>query len=173
MKIKIFVLLLIFGGILISGCMENQQPTPGKNETPAATVPPVENITSVEIPTEGVTPVETETQEEGVTPELNETPGEVGTPGSGIKTTPYLLRLENNKISSSNLEIKKGEAVAWMNVQDSPRRVYTLVSEDKLFNNTNLVYKRSFVYTFNETGDYRFTVVNQQRMNVTVSVVEP
>lgn len=173
MKIKIIVLLLIFGGILLSGCLEQEQPAPGKNVTPVETVPPEKNITPVETPTEEATPVVTETQEENMTPEVNETAEEAGTPGPGIKTTPYLLRLENNKISSSNLEIKKGEIVAWMNVQDTPRRIYTLVSEDNLFNNTNLVYRRAFAYTFNETGDYRFSVLNQPRMNVTVNVVEP
>jgi plastocyanin len=175
MKIKIIVLLLVFGGILISGCMENQQPSPGKNTTPAETITPGENLTPVttETQTESASPVETETQEGNITHGENVTAGEPVGPAPGIKTTPYLLRLENNKVSSSNLEIKKGETVAWMNVQDTPRRVYTLISEDKLFNNTNLVYRRSFAYTFNETGDYKFTVVNQPRMNVSVSVAEP
>ncbi|HWR25558.1 MAG TPA: hypothetical protein VN278_04915 [Methanosarcina sp.] len=175
MKIKIIVLLLVLGGILLSGCLENERPSPGENTTPKEPVTPGENLTPVttETQAESVSPVETETQEGNITPGENVTAGEPVGPSPGIKTAPYLLRLENNKVSSSNLEIKKGEIVAWINVQDTPRRVYTLVSEDNLFNNTNLVYRRSFAYTFNETGDYKFTVVNQPRMNVSVSVAEP
>ena len=47
------------------------------------------------------------------------------------------------------------------------------MSEEKLFDDTRLAYKRAFTYTFNETGDYHFSVVGQPRMNVTVSVAEP
>jgi len=84
-----------------------------------------------------------------------------------------VLRLINNRISSSSLEIKKGESVSWVNMEDSPKRVLTLVSEEKIFNDTRLSYKRTFTYTFNETGDYKFSIVGQSRMNVTVSVDEP
>ena len=58
-------------------------------------------------------------------------------------------------------------------MEDSPKRVLTLVSEEKLFENTKLVYKRAFTYTFNETGDYHFSIVGQPKMNVTVNVAEP
>ena len=79
----------------------------------------------------------------------------------------------NYRASPSSLEIKEGETVAWVNLQETPKRAFTLVSEDSLFENTSLVYRRSFAYTFNETGDYSFKIVGQQKMNVNVSVVEP
>jgi PBP1b-binding outer membrane lipoprotein LpoB len=182
MKTKIIVLLLIFGIVLLSGCAGDEQPSPEENATPEETSTPVENLTDVETtPEENVTVVETETPEENITVAETETPeenenegtvkGTVGVSTPGIKQTPYTVRLDNNMASPSSLEIKKGEAVAWLNTEDNPRRTFTLVSEENLFENTNLVYKRSFAYTFNETGVYNFSVVGQPRMNVTVSVV--
>jgi PBP1b-binding outer membrane lipoprotein LpoB len=182
MKTKIIVLLLIFGAVLLSGCTGNDQPSTEENATPEETVTPVENTTVVETPEENVTAVETETPEENVTPEENKTLEENVTPGengrlnvstSEIKETPYLVRLINKRASSSSLEIKKGESVSWINMEDKPKRVLTLVSEENLFENTNLAYKRAFTHTFNETGDYHFSVVGQPRMNVTVNVAEP
>lgn len=179
MKTKIIVLLLIFGTILFSGCMGNEQSSPKENATPEENVTPVENTTVVGTPEENVTPVENKTAEENVTTTLEGNETTVGTEGGlgistpEIKGTPYMVRLDNNRASSSGFEIKKGESVAWINTQDNPKRVFTLVSEENLFNNTSLVYKRSFVYTFNETGDYHFSVVGKPRMNVNVSVAEP
>jgi plastocyanin len=157
MKTKIIVLLLIFGVVLLSGCAGDEQPSPDENATPEETETPEENVTAVE----------TETPEENVTEET----GGVITPAT--KPTTYTIRLDNNRASRSDLEIKQGDTVAWLNWEDSPRRTFTLVSEENLFDNTNLAYKRPFVYTFNETGEYHFSVVGQPRMNVTVSVVEP
>ncbi|PAV13977.1 hypothetical protein ASJ81_15585 [Methanosarcina spelaei] len=176
MKTKIIVLLLIFGAVLLSGCTGNEQPSTEKNATPEETVTPVENTTVVGTPEENVTSEENVTPEVNVTSEENVTPGENGRLNistSEIKETPYLLRLINNRVSSSSLEIKKGESVSWINMEDNPKRVLILVSEEKLFENTNLTYRRAFTYTFNETGDYHFSIVGQPRMNVTVSVAEP
>ena len=99
--------------------------------------------------------------------------GRLNVSTSEIKETPYMLRLINKRVSSSSLDVKKGESVSWINMEDSPKRVLTLVSEEKLFENTKLVYKRAFTYTFNETGDYHFSIVGQPKMNVTVNVAEP
>lgn len=182
MKTKIIVLLLIFGAVLLSGCIGNEQPSTEKNATPEETVTPVENTTVTETPEENITTGENETSEENVTSKENETleknitsggNGRLNVSTTEIKETPYLLRLINKRVSSSSLDIKKGESISWINMEDSPKRVLTLVSEEKLFEDTKLVYKRAFTYTFNETGDYHFNVVGQPRMNVTVNVAEP
>lgn len=169
MKTKLIVLLLIFGVVLFSGCAGDEQPSPDENGTPVETETPEENVTAVETetPEENVTAVEAET------PEENETEETGGVTTSDRRPATYTIRLDNNMARPSSLEIKQGDRVVWLNWEDSPRRVFTLVSEENLFNNTNLVYKRSFTYTFNETGEYHFSVVGQPRMNVTVSVVEP
>lgn len=181
MKIKIIVLLLVLGAVLLSGCVGNEKPSPDKNVTSVETVTPKENATPAETVTpegnatsgESVTPEENATPAEAVTPEGNVTPGVGGISFPYIRVTPYLIRLANFKASPTSLEIKKGETVAWMNLQENPKRNLKLVSEEGLFENTNLVYKRSFTHTFNETGDYNFTVVGQPKMNVSVSVVTP
>ncbi len=182
MKTKIIVLLLILGAVLFSGCSGNEQPpSPEENATPEETATPGENVTPVqpETPGENVTVTETETPKENVTSEENATSEEYQTDGrlkistSGAKKT-YSVKLDNNyRASPSSLEIKKGEIVAWLNLKDNPKRVFTLVSEENLFENTNLVYRRSFAYTFNETGEYNFSVIGQPKMNVSVNVVEP
>jgi plastocyanin len=184
MKIKIIVLLLVLGAVLLSGCLGNKQPSPEENVTPGESITPGVNTTPKEIATtvetitpEGnATPEETATTGENVTPGGSTTTGGNITPGVGelgIEETAHLIRLVNFRASTSSLEIKKGGAVAWMNLQENPKRNLKLVSEEGLFENTNLVYKRSFTHTFNETGDYNFTVVGQPKMNVSVSVVTP
>ncbi len=179
MKTKIIVLLLVLGSVLLSGCVGDEQPspeetvTPEENVTPEETVTPEENVTPEETESEEeVTPEETESGEE-VTPEENVTAEESETTTSEIRENPYVIRLVNNRASPSSLEIKEGESVAWMNLQENPKRTFTLVSEQGLFENTSLVYKRSFAYKFNETGDYAFQILGQPKMNVNVSVVEP
>ena len=157
---KIIVLLLVLGTVLLSGCAGNEQPSPEGNVTPEETVTPGENVTVVE----QETPVENATSEE------NESEGAPEASTSGMGKTSYTVRLENYRASPPSLEIKEGEAVAWINMHDNPKRVFTLVSEENLFENTNLVYRRAFAYTFNQTGDYKFTVIGQPKMNVSVSV---
>ncbi|MGA9188440.1 MAG: hypothetical protein WB014_07750 [Methanosarcina sp.] len=45
-----------------------------------------------------------------------------------------------------------------------------LVSEDGLFLDEKLSYRVPFMYTFNETGTYRFIVKNIPQMNATIRV---
>ncbi|MDQ1274664.1 MAG: hypothetical protein QG610_236 [Euryarchaeota archaeon] len=178
MKTKLIILLLVLSVVLFSGCAGNEQ-TPEENVTPEETVTPEEVVTpeetetpaETETPEEVETPVVTETEEENVTAEENETEEETAVNNSNARI--YTIRLDNYRASASSLDIKEGETVSWLNYQDSPRRVFTLVSEQGLFDNTSLTYRRSFAYNFNETGTYNFTVVGQPKMNVSVTVNEP
>jgi plastocyanin len=175
MKTKLIILLLVLSVVLFSGCAGNEQTSPEENATPEETVTPEEVTTPEEVETpavteteeENVTAEENETELENVTAEENETEGQAVSSANG---RVYTIRLDNYKASASSLDINEGETVAWLNYQDSPRRVFTLVSEQGLFNNTSLSYRRSFAYTFNETGEYNFTVIGQPKMNVTVTV---
>lgn len=169
MKIKVIVLLLVLGAVLLSGCVGNNQPSPEKNATPSGTATPKETATPVETSTPEVNATSVET----TTPEVNNTSEVNSTSTTGIRESAYLIRLTNYRASVSSLEIKKGETVAWMNLQENPKRKFTLVSQEGLFENTSLVYRQPFDYTFNETGDYNFYVVGQPRMNVRVSVAAP
>lgn len=162
MKTKIIVLLLMLGAVLLSGCAGNKQPPS-----------PEENTTVVEKPQENVTAVETGASEENITSEENETAGVSEISNPDIKEAAYQIRLKDYRASASSLEINKGEKVAWINMQENPTRILTLVSEEKLFENKRLNYRRPFVYTFNETGGYNFSIIGQPRMNVSVNVVQP
>lgn len=181
MKIKVIVLLLVLGAVLISGCVGNQQKTPETNATPAETAAssmnatPGENLTSGENATAGntVTPEENGTAEANTTSKENVTSGTGVVSSTGIRETPYTVRLANYRATPTSLEIKKGESVAWMNLQDNPKRKFTLVSQEGLFENKTLTYRQPFDYTFNETGNYNFTVIGQPRMSVSVSVTTP
>jgi len=175
MKTKIIVLLLVLGVVLFSGCTGNEEPSPEENMTPGETVTPEEIATPEETETlaETETPVVTETEEAYVSPEENETEEGPVVNTSSIRKTPYTIRLDNYRAYPSSLDIKQGETVAWINYQDSPRRVFTLTSEEDLFEDTGLVYRRSFAYTFNETGAYNFTIIGQPRMNVNITVNKP
>ncbi|HII00761.1 TPA: hypothetical protein HA351_03610 [Methanosarcinaceae archaeon] len=183
MKAKIIVLLLVLSAVLLSGCVGDEQPVEEPEEIPEENLTTEEEVAPEEVPEEEmvpeegeeeVTPEENETSEEEVTPE--EVPEEEVTsegptiisPETSVKT--YTIRIDNFRATPTSLEIKKGDIVAWRNLQD---RIFTLVSEEGLFENTNLVPKRSFVYTFNETGAYNFSVLGQGRMDVTITVEEP
>lgn len=178
MKTKLVILLLVLSVVLFSGCTGKEQTTPEENTTPAETVTPEEITTPEETETPVVTetseevetPVVNETEQENITAEENETEGGAAVSSSNARV--YTIRLDNYKVSASTLNIKEGEKVAWLNYQDNPRRTFTLVSEQGLFDNQSLVYKRSFVYTFDETGTYNFTIVGQPKMNVSVTVNE-
>lgn len=91
-------------------------------------------------------------EEEGVTP----TPAEGVTPAQRVKEIPSsTVLIRGSVFYPETLEINTGEAVVWNNL-NKPKRTFTLVSEEKLFENPVLGYRRSFSYTFNETGDYTF-----------------
>jgi len=180
MKAKIIVLLLVLSAVLLSGCVGDEQPaeepeeieTPEENETSEEEMTPEENETSEEemIPEDEVTPEENETSEEEMIPEDEVTSEGPVIISSEIRKDPYVIRIDNYRATPASLEIKTGETVAWINFQD---RIFTLVSEEGLFENTNLANRRSFPYTFEETGTYNFSVLGQGRMDVTITVEEP
>lgn len=149
---------------------------------------PEETVTSDQIET----PVETETFEEAGTPEETETAEEMLTPGGaggieegqteniteegeGVGTgqsaegepRTYLVRLREYVIIPSELEINTGDLVVWRNFEDT---LFTLKSEEGLFEDQRLGYGNTFNYTFNETGDFSFSVSGYPNMRMTITV---
>lgn len=91
-------------------------------------------------------------EEEGATP----TPTEEVTPAqraADIPSSTVLIR--GSVFYPETLEINKGEAVVWNNL-NRPKRTFTLISEEGLFENQAVGYGRIFTYTFNESGEYTF-----------------
>ncbi|HIH75657.1 MAG TPA: cell surface lipoprotein, partial [Methanosarcina sp.] len=67
----------------------------------------------------------------------------------------------------SELEINKGDLVVWRNFEDS---VFTLTSEEGLFEDQRLGYGNTFNYTFNEPGSYNFNAQGYPNMQMTITV---
>lgn len=148
MRIKTIVVLLMLTSILFAGCIGNDEPVVIEqipediiNETPEE----VEEI-----------PVE----EPEVVEEL-----------PAVDPQTYTIRMEHFLVRPVTLEINKSDTVVWRNSQQNPARIFTLVSEDGLWENTNLVYGRTLIYTFNESGTYNYSVLGQEaRMSGSIVV---
>jgi plastocyanin len=143
MNAKFAVLILVLVSVLLSGCA-------GENET----------LSEPE-----TTPAETETTDS------TELPDELQTDEFAHETEQetYMVRMEYYEMMKpSELPITKGDLVSWWNYKKQGS--YTLVSEDGLFEDTELLYLRHLNYTFEETGTYRFSVEGLPHMNMTVTV---
>ena len=165
MKIKTFVVLSILTFVLIAGCIDDDEL--GVNETPTVN----ETIIEDEVPKENETPMENETIIEDEVPKENETPMENETSEELPEVEPktYPIYMEYYLARPSSLDINKGDIVVWRNRQD-PKRLLTLVSEDELWENKTLGYGRTFVYTFNESGTYNYSVIGQLKMSGSIFV---
>ena len=146
MRIKTIsvLLMLILTSVFFAGCIGDDEPVIEENI-------PVINETPEEV--EEIPIEEPEVEEE--------------TPAVDPQT--YAIRLEHYQARPSTLEINRSDTVVWRNSQD-PKRLFTLVSEDGLWEETNLIYGRTLVYTFNESGTYNFSVIGQPRMSGSILV---
>ncbi len=146
MRIKtiIVLLMLILTSVFFAGCIGDDEPV-----------------------IEETIPVIDETPEEVEEIPIEEPEVEEETPAVDPQT--YSIRLEYYQARPSTLEINRGDTVVWRNSQD-PKRLLEIVSEDGLWENTNLVYGRTFIYTFNESGTYNFSVIGQPRMSGSIVV---
>lgn len=161
MKPKIIAIILVLIPLIFAGCVENGEVVPDDNETDGGTTPVDNNSKN------NMTPPEDNDTDVNVTPDVNETANE--TPVKDPESV--LIRLQNYALLPSEVEINKGDTVVWQNFQNDPKRPFTLVSEDRLWENTTIVYRQTFKYTFNETGTYNFSVRPfSQRMSGTITV---
>ena len=166
----------------------------GGTQIPEEVQTPEEAITSEEMETPLETepfedagmPQETETAGEGVTPLETLTPGmgdeieeeqtenvtdeeEAGTVQPvGTEPETYLVRLRNYLFIPSELEVNTGDIVVWRNFEESS--VFTLSSEEGLFEDQRLGYGNTLNYTFSETGSYNFNVRGYSNMQMTITV---
>lgn len=149
MRIKtiIVLLMLISASVFFAGCI-------GDDEEPVIEETIPEDIID-------------ETPEEVEEIPIEEPEVEEETPAVDPQT--YSIRLEYYQARPSTLEINRGDTVVWRNSQD-PKRLLEIVSEDGLWESTNLIYGRTLVYTFNESGTYNFSVPGQLRMSGSIVV---
>ena len=69
----------------------------------------------------------------------------------------------------SELDIKTGDTVSWRS-DKKQKPDYTLVSKEELFPDKEVAYSVPYTYTFNNPGNYLFTVKDIPGMNVTIRV---
>lgn len=194
----LIVLAVLVSGCLNSG--DNKEQEEGDSGGSGGTQKYIKTYTPEEITTSGETetPTETETFKETKTPEETEivketekyketqTPSAAGeieeeqTENMTVKgkeaqtgqygeTEPrtYLVRLREYVFIPSKLKINKGDMVVWRNFEDI---IFTLTSEEGLFEDQRLGYGNTFNYTFNETGSYNFGASGYPNMQMTITV---
>jgi plastocyanin len=143
MNAKSAVLLLVLVSVLLSGCTGDGETVSNPETTPEETVTTDSTELPDELPTDEFAP---ETEQE-----------------------TYLVRLEYYEVMKpSELTITRGDLVSWWNYKKQGS--FTLVSEDELFEDTELLYLRHLNYTFADSGTYRFSVEGLPHMNMTVTV---
>ena len=148
MRIKTIVVLLMLTSILFAGCIGNDEP-----------------VVIEQIPEDIINETPEEVEEIPV-----EEP-EVVEEAPAVDPQTYTIRMEYFLVRPATLEINESDTVVWRNSQQNPARIFTLVSEDGLWENTNLVYGRKLIYTFNESGTYNYSVLGQEaRMSGSIVV---
>ncbi|MEZ5336127.1 MAG: hypothetical protein R2741_13300 [Methanolobus sp.] len=163
MKAKILLLFLILLSFSVIGCVDEQ--TDATNETDIVNESindtadeTVVNDTTNETVTDVIVVEEDETEEE---------PLEV-VEYEGART--YTIYMENFLTQPANLTINEGDSVMWFN-RNEPTRIFTLVSNEGLWENASIGKRLSFTYTFTEPGTYTYKVLGwDERMKGTITV---
>ena len=153
MKLKSIMLAALLLAVLFSGCIGDKEdvaptPTPTQAPTPEPTIAPTPELTPTETPTIEPTPTETRTLR-----------------------PPKPIYLDKYSIAPKDPMIYVGEALNWINLQESPMIDYVLVSDDGLWENQTISYGKKFLYTFNTSGNYTYYCPgygNSMRGSVTV-----
>jgi hypothetical protein len=161
MKAKILLIFLILLSFTVIGCVDEDKETP--NETDML------NETTEEIVNETVT-------EEG---DVNDSVEEVAVEEDeedrleiveSDEPKTYTIYMENFLTQPGNITINTGDTVVWFNRND-PTRIFTLVSNEGLWENASIAKRLTFRYTFNETGTYTYKVLGwEERMKGTIIV---
>ena len=86
-------------------------------------------------------------------------------PSAEVKIPGNSVLIRGSVFSQETLELKRGEAVIWKNL-NRPKRSFLLVSEEELFGDSTLGYGKSFAYTFEKAGTYTFRLDNVPTRNL-------
>lgn len=112
---------------------------------------------------------ETEQQEEE---EITPAPTEEVTPtpmAEDMQSSENSVVIRESVFYPETLDLSTGETVVWKNL-NKPKRSFTLISEEGLFENLLLGYGRGFSYTFNDAGEYTFKLDEIPGTELTVTV---
>ncbi|MDY0386186.1 MAG: cupredoxin domain-containing protein [Methanolobus sp.] len=161
MKAKLLLIFLILLSFSVIGCVDDtEEPMNDSNMTNES----VEDIVNETVPDDIITNETVEDEE--LSEEEEDKPLDV------VETTnprTYTIYMKNFHTQPSNLTINRGDTVAWFN-DNEPTRIFTLVSNEGLWENENIVKRKSFKYTFNESGTYTYEVLTWEQMKGTIIV---
>ncbi len=113
-------------------------------------------------PTPTPVPTPTPTPSPSSTPEITETtePTPTPTPEPVVIATPTgkvnYTRIISSSFGEPVINIYAGDTIEWNNNDDI---IYTLVENDNKISNLTIKEYRRFRYTFNQTGDYHFSLI--------------
>ena len=165
MKTKLLMILLILFSLTVAGCVDDTESTIGDNASMNDSMNDTVNDTVVDN-TDDITVGENESDD--VTSDEEDENGELEViEHEGPKS--YTIYMRNFNVQPKNITINQGDTVIWFNDND-PVRTFTLVSNEGLWENTSIVNRKNFIYTFNESGTYTYRVQTWEAMKGTIIV---
>ncbi|WP_094229170.1 hypothetical protein [Methanolobus psychrotolerans] len=163
MKAKILTIFLILLSFSVIGCVDDNEDM--ANETDMS------NTTTEDVGNETV-PDDIE-MDETVGEEVEATEEDENKPLEIIESEDprtYTIYMKNYLVQPNNITINTEDTIVWFN-DNNPARLFTLVSNEGLWENQNIANRYSFKYTFNETGTYTYKVLGfEDRMKGTIIV---
>ncbi|MDK2831936.1 MAG: hypothetical protein PWQ75_1688 [Methanolobus sp.] len=165
MKMKFLMILLVMLSLVVAGCVDDTEAPTEENTsmndsmTDAANDTVAENTDNVSVEESG------EEEEEVISDEEDETLEVIEYEGA----KSYTVYMRNFNVQPHNLTINEGDSVIWFNDND-PVRTFTLVSGEGLWENVSIVNRRNFIYTFNESGTFTYSVKTWDVMKGTIIV---
>jgi len=109
---------------------------------------------------------------EGTTEEQSEIQAEEqnteDAPASAVDAVEHGASMEFYGFKPVVLDINRGDTVTWRN--NNKQKVYTLISDDELFEDQEMKYGNLFYHVFENSGTYTFSVKDTPEMTMTVNV---
>lgn len=173
MNLKILVVFILLCSLIVAGCVTEEEADDGGEDIPDEGQNGISDGDNVTTDMDN----ETSSVDNETTIDENETPDEAVTDGNGgvsvVESSgpqTYTINLKSYSAIPSGHTIDQGDKVFWINM-NQPVRNFVLVSGEGLWENQNLGYRESFIYTFNETGNYTYNVLGyENRMTGTITV---
>lgn len=171
MKTKLLMILLILLSLTVAGCVDDTgtptEENTSMNDSMNNSMNDTVNDTVVDN-TDDITDEGNESDDITSGDEEDESGDLDVVDYEGPKT--YTIYMENFLVQPSNLTISQYDTVIWFN-RNNPTRLFTVVSNEDLWENTTIGYRLSLKYTFNDTGTYSYYVVGwEERMKGTIIV---
>ncbi|MDG6243241.1 MAG: hypothetical protein QCH31_02445 [Methanolobus sp.] len=163
MNAKILVIFMILLSFSAIGCVDGTDDEIDETDIPDGTTDDTtEGTDSEDIDTED--PLD-ET-EEGTVDEEDDGPKVV----ESEAPRTYTIYMRNFLTQPGNITINTGDTIVWFN-DNEPARIFTLVSNEGLWENKSIGKRLTFKYTFNESGTYTYKVLGyEERMKGTIIV---